>query len=91
MKRVLRIVGGLVAVLTLACLLTTPVQARSFVSVNVGFGGYGGYGHGGYYSYCGPAYYSGYCYPALVYYRPVYRYCYPAPVYYYGGGYRCWR
>ena len=90
MKRILRIVGGFVAVLTLVCLLTTSVQARTFVSVNVGFGGYG-YGYGGYgcYPYYAPVYYSGYCYPAAAYYRPAYRYYYSPRVYYYSGGY--WR
>jgi len=85
MKRILKIVGGFVAVVTLACLLAAPAQARTFVSVNVGFGGYGGYGYGGYNRYCAPAYYPGYCYRAPVCYRPVYRY-YPSC--YYGGGYR---
>ncbi len=86
MKRILKVVGGFVAVVTLACLLAAPAQARTFVSVNVGFGGYGGYGYGGYSSYYGPAYYPGYCYRAPVFYRPVYRYYYPSC--YYGGGYR---
>ncbi len=77
MKRILKIVGGFVAVVTLSCLLAAPAQARTFVSVNVGFGGYG------YYPWYA-AYYPGYCYRAPVYYRPVYRY-YPSC--YYRGGY----
>ena len=84
MKRILKVVGGFVAVVTLSCLLAAPAQARTFVSVNVGFGGYG---YGGYSSYYGPAYYPGYCYRAPVFYRPVYRYYYPNC--YRGGGYYC--
>jgi len=85
MKRILKIVGGFMAVVTLACLLAAPVQARTFVSVNVGFGGYGGYGYGGCNRYYAPAYYPGYCYGGPVYYRPAYRYYYPSCYY---GGYR---
>lgn len=59
MKRILKIVGGFVAVVTLSCLLAAPAQARTFVSVNVGFGGYG------YYPWYA-AYYPGYCYRAGV-------------------------
>lgn len=84
MKRILKIVGGFAAVVTLSCLLAAPAQARTFVSVNVGFGGYG---YGGY-SSCYAPYYPGYCYRAPVYYRPAYRYYYPR--YCYGGGYY-WR
>ena len=92
MKRILKIVGGFVAVVTLACLLAAPAQARTFVSVNLGFGGYGyggyygGYGHGGCYPYYARAYYPGYCYARPVYYRPACGYYAPA-VRYYGGGY----
>ena len=69
MKRVLKIIGGFVAAMALVCVLSTSAQARTFVSVNVGFP-----------LYYGPAYYStGYCYP-YAYSRPVY--CYPRPVYY---------
>ena len=84
MKRILKMVGGFAAVVTLACLLAAPAQARTFVSVNVGFGGYG---YGGYYPYYA-GYYPGYCYAAPVYYRPAYRYYYPNC--YYGRGYY-WR
>jgi hypothetical protein len=88
MKRILKIVGGFVAVVTLSCLLAAPAQARTFVSVNVGFGGYGGYGrYGGYSRYYAPSYYPGYCYAAPVYYRPVCQSYYPRC--YYGSGY--WR
>jgi hypothetical protein len=87
MKRILKIASGFVAVVGLSCLLAAPAQARTFVSVNVGFGGYGGYGYCGYSPYYAPAYYPGYCYRAPVYYRPVCRYYYPNC--YYRGGFYC--
>ena len=59
MKRMLKAVGGVALVMALVCLVATSVQARTFYSFNFGFGGY--------YPYCGSAYYSsGYCcYPYL--------------------------
>jgi hypothetical protein len=77
MKRVLKAIGGFVAVVTLSCLLAAPAQARVFVNVGVGFPVY--------YGYCGPAYYPGYYYSPYAY-RPAYRYYYPRPAYYYSGG-----
>jgi hypothetical protein len=86
MKKILKVVSGFAAVVAASCLLAAPAQARTFVNVNVGFGGYGGYGCG-YSRYYAPAYYPGYCYSRPVYYRPAYRYY--APSGYYGGGYYC--
>ena len=83
MKIMRKIIGGIVAVTALVCVLTTPVQARTFVSFNFGFGGcYPVYGRAYY-----PAYYYS-CAPPVYYYaRTVYRpYCAP-PVYYYSRGY----
>jgi hypothetical protein len=84
MKSIRNIIGGVVAVTTLVCVLTTPVLARTSFSFNFGFGGY--------YPFYGRAYYPAYyysCPPPAYYYcqRPVYRYCYVPPVYHYSGGY----
>jgi hypothetical protein len=86
MKRILKVVGGFAAVMTLSCLLVAPAQARTFVSVNVGFPGFG-FSYGGGYQRCA-SFYPGYCYRAPVYYRPTCGYYAPAR-YYYGGGYYC--
>jgi hypothetical protein len=84
MKRILKVVSGFVAIAALSCLLAVPAQARTFVSVNVGFPGFG-FSYGGY-QRCA-SFYPGYCYARPVYYRPA---CgYYAPVCYYGGGYYC--
>ena len=74
MKRILKAVGGIAAVMTLGCLLTASAQARTFVSVNVGVGGYGGgYGYAPRYAApCVPAP----CYVSAPVYAPVYA---PAP------------
>jgi len=70
MKRVLKMIGGFVAVVATVSVLSGSAQARTFVSVNVGFP-----------LFYGPSYYStGYCYP-YAYSRPVY--CYPRAAYYY--------
>jgi hypothetical protein len=83
MKRILKALGGMAAVMTLVCLLSTPVQARTSFTFNFGFGGYYPVYGRAYY----PVYYSGA--PPAYYYcqRPVYRYYYSPPVYYYSGGY----
>jgi hypothetical protein len=86
MKRILKVVGGFAAVVTLACLLAAPAQARTFVSVNVGFPGFG-FSYGGY-QRCA-SFYPGYCYARPVYYRPACGYYYAPVVRYYGGGYYC--
>lgn len=82
MKRVLKVIGGFVAVIALVCVLGTSAQARTRVSFNIGFPLYFG---SGYYSsgYCSP-----YAYSRPVYYcqRPAYRYYCAPPVYYYSGG-----
>jgi hypothetical protein len=81
MKRILKVVSGFVAVAALSCLLVAPAQARTFVSVNVGFPGFG-FSYGGYPHYA--SFYPGYCYARPVYYRPVCGYYAPARCY---GGY----
>jgi len=83
MKKVLKTIGGFIAVMTLVCLLTAPAQARVFVNVGFGFPLF--YGP----SYC-PSY-GYYCAPPACYYRPTYRYYCAPPAYYYSGGgyYRC--
>jgi hypothetical protein len=85
MKRTLKIVSGFAVVVALSCLLAAPAQARTFVSVNVG-----GYGYGGYAPYCAPAFYPGYCYRASVYYRPTFAYYYAPAVRFFRDGY-FWR
>ena len=81
MKRILKVLGGFAAVVTLVFLLSAPAQARVFVNFGFGFP-----------LYYGPAYYPAYPYyyapPAYYYYGP-YRYYYaPRGYYYYRGG--CW-
>ncbi len=95
MKKILKIVSGFVAVAALSCLLAAPAQARTFVSVNVGFPGfgfsYGGYGGAPRYAappvpVCAPVYVAApVCSPApVVVAAPCYpvAYGYRAPVYY---------
>jgi hypothetical protein len=83
MKTMCKIIGGVVAVIALVCVLTTPVQARTSVSFNFGFGSY----YPVYRRACYPAYYYS-CPPPVYYYsRPVYRPYYAPPVYYYSRGY----
>jgi hypothetical protein len=78
MKKVLRMIGGFVAVMGLVCALSGSAQARTFVSVNVRSPWF-----------YGRTYYStAYCSP-YAYARPAYRH-YCAPAYYYRGGY-CYR
>ena len=77
MKRVLKVFCGFVAVLGLILALQMTSEARTFVSVGIGFPIYA--------PYCGPAYYS-YPSPPCYYYRPAYRCYYRTPVYYYSGG-----
>ena len=80
MKRILKILGGFAAVVTLVCLLSAPAQARVFVNFGFGFP-----------LFYGPAYYPAYGYycapPAYYYYGRPYGYYYgPRGYYYYRGG-----
>jgi hypothetical protein len=86
MKRVLRWIGGLGAVVALSLILSTSVFAGNSYSFSFG------YNSGGYRSYgCSPryAYSYSYCPPPVYYYPPpppvAYRYYYGPPVYYYYG------
>jgi len=86
MKRVLKIISGFAVVAALACVMETSAQARTFVSVNLGFGGYPAYdsvsfSSGNYrpQAYARPSYY---CPPQQVYYCPPQPVCPPQRVYY---------
>lgn len=91
MKKVLKVIGGFVAVVAATCVLSGSAQARPFISVNLGLPlpvplFFGPVFHST--DNCYPRQYSE---PRYCYERPVYYHSYCGPSYYHGGGsyYRC--